>query len=134
MFIGAEAAAFSFFRALILVPTHEGATKKLDAIEARLALREPNAGILRVRQNLQTLRNWRHRNAQEGRCEPGKLLSDLLLSLDLERLFFITQAGMVIDGDVSYVPIARLPYLAESLIGIIRNTKYSLHFGITRPL
>lgn len=133
MFIGAKAAAFSFFRALILAPTHEGATEKLDAMEVRLALRKPNAGILRVRQNLQTLGTWRHRNEQEWRCEHGKLLSDFLLSLDLERLFFITPARTVVDGDVRYVPTARLPYLAKSLIGMIRNTMYSLQFGITRP-
>lgn len=97
---GAEnAAAFSFFRALDVVPSHEGANAELDAMEVRLALRGPDAETQRVRQNLQTLGAWRHRNEQDGRlphAERTKRISEFLLSDD-ERIPFEKRLKAIID-------------------------------------
>lgn len=111
--VGAEnAAAFSFFRALALVHTHEGANKELDAMEARLAIRGSDAETAWARQILQSLSTWRHRSMRDGRlpdAELSKLLSEFLLSGE-EFMPLTTQRGSIVDNDVSLVPESRLAF------------------------
>lgn len=111
--VGAEnAAAFSFFRALALVPHHEGANVELDAMEARLALRGSDVETAWARQILQSLSTWRHRSVRDGRlpdAELSKLLSDFLLSGE-EFVPLTTQRGSIVDDDVSFVPKSRLTF------------------------
>ena len=89
-----------------MVSAHEGANKELDAMEARIALRGSDPETLRVRQNLQILGSWRHRQVQDGplpATERTRLLTDFRMS-DEERKPWEERASAIADGVVGYLP------------------------------
>lgn len=69
-------------------------------MEARIALRGSDPETLRVRQNLQTLGSWRHRQVQDGplpATERTRLLTDFRMS-DEERKPWEERASAIADG------------------------------------
>ena len=96
---GAEnAAAFSFAQTFELVHDHERAHKALDAMEARLALRGSDAESIRLRQNLENIRSWRHRKVQDGQPAPEVAF----IVSDEEEASMTSRSRPIFDGTALY--------------------------------
>lgn len=115
-----NAAAFNFFVTLALVNDHEGANKALDAMEARLALRGPDAGTIRIRRKLQKLSAWRHGDLQDWNI-PTSLLEEFVES-DEERESLILGRGRTLLIDtIDSLPSRNSAFIFGGGVRMLQN-------------